>query len=306
MGRVLFSQGARGYIVRGIQSTLEKRGFDPKGVDGHYGGDTSAAVRSFQVSAGLPSDGMVTEETWSALMAAPPPQVNERALQLTSSFEGHGYTLAQGNWDGAWLTWGIVGFTMKYGQVQKILRAVRDQAPGLLTDAFGDSAAELLRVIDSSPDEQRRWADSVTVGSRIAEPWNTGFHWLGDAPEVQEIQRNLARNEYYLPSVRTAKTWQLKTELGGALCFDIHVQNGGIKPKAAGIIKERLQTSPPQTERDLRVIIAESVADAASARFRGDVLGRKLVLATGKGTVHGAAYQLDQFGLGEVPSPDLQ
>jgi hypothetical protein len=44
-------------------------------------------------------------------------------------------------------------------------------------------------------------------------------------------------------------------------------------------------------------ILANLVADPANPKFREDVLARKLAIARGKGTVHGALYDLDAIGI---------
>jgi hypothetical protein len=46
------------------------------------------------------------------------PAVFDRSLQLTAAFEGHGFTKLEGNFDGAGLTWGIIGFTWSNNQLQ--------------------------------------------------------------------------------------------------------------------------------------------------------------------------------------------
>lgn len=303
MTRVLFEPGASGFLVLKVQEALTTAGFDPNGTDGVYGKNTKAAVESFQNSMPqLQSEprGLVSEGTWTSLTKQPAPTTEERALQLTSSFEGHGFTRAAGNWDGAWLTWGIIGFTMKYGQVQKIILRVNDSAPHCITDAFADRSSELLEIMKATPDQQEAWADSITVKSRLAEPWYSGFKWLGQFPEVQKEQLRLAHEDYYVPACTTASRNGLKTELGLALCFDIHVQNGGIGRNARRLIQERIAQHPPAEERDLRVLIANAVADSARATFREDVRQRKLAIATGAGTVHGHNAVLAQWGLNET------
>jgi putative peptidoglycan binding protein len=308
MTRVLFEPGACGFLVLKIQQTLTSLGFDPKGTDGIYGNDTSAAVESFQNSmTQLQTEphGLVTEATWTSLVKEPVPSTEEKALQLTSSFEGHGFTLASGNWDDAWLTWGIIGFTMKYGQVQKILQRVNASSPHCLTDAFGDRAGELVRLMNAPATEQEMWANSITLGTRLAEPWRSGFVWLGQFPEVQREQLRLAHEDYYVPACATASRYGFKTELGLALAFDIQVQNGGIGRTAKKLIQERIAQNPPADERALRIVIANSVAAAAKPRFREDVLQRKLAIATGEGRVHGHNYVLSKWGLIEAQAGTL-
>ncbi len=53
--------------VTGLQERLQQRGFDPGGVDGQFGPETETAVRSFQSSVGLQSDGVVGPNTLAAL-----------------------------------------------------------------------------------------------------------------------------------------------------------------------------------------------------------------------------------------------
>lgn len=53
--------------VRKVQRWLRQQGFSPGAVDGYYGKATDQAVRRFQRYAGLSVDGVVGEDTWSAL-----------------------------------------------------------------------------------------------------------------------------------------------------------------------------------------------------------------------------------------------
>ncbi len=310
MIRLLLAPGACGFLVLSVQQALLEAGFDPKGTDGIYGKDTKAAVSRFQQARNvqIPSGmtGAVTDSTWAQLMNTPLPHVEQRILQLTSSFEGHGFSIAEGNWDGAWFTWGIVGFTMKYGEVQRILACVNASAPHCITDAFGDRASDLLQMLNSSLVKQEAWANSVTAGSRLVEPWRSGFYWLGQFPEVQKEQLRRAHEDYYAPAYESAARYGLKTELGIALAFDIHVQNGGIGPKARKLIAKRVADVQPRNERKLRVVIANSVSDASRERFREDVRTRKLAIATGEGNVHGHHFVMENWGLGEFECESMQ
>jgi hypothetical protein len=101
-------------------------------IDGQYGKLTAEAVTSFQASNGLAAVGEVDEDTWTKLMQGPIPELKERALQLTTAFEGHGFTLAQGNFDGAGVTWGIIGFTLISGELGRIIKQVAADHPGLV------------------------------------------------------------------------------------------------------------------------------------------------------------------------------
>jgi hypothetical protein len=152
---------------------------------------------------------------------------------------------------------------------------------------------------------QERWANFVSSGSRLAEPWRSGFALLGQFPQVQEEQRRLAHDDYFVPALKTAQGLNLKAELGLALCFDIHVQNGGIGGQARAELQEVRAAHPPSTEQQLREIIANAVSDSAAERFTEDVKQRKLTIARGQGEVHGARFVLEHWGLGEIPAPEL-
>ena len=55
-----------GDSVRKLQASLAKAGFDC-GLDGSFGPKTEAAVKAFQAAKGMPQDGIVGPEVWSAL-----------------------------------------------------------------------------------------------------------------------------------------------------------------------------------------------------------------------------------------------
>ena len=304
MSRVIFSIGVKGDIIQGIQSRL---GLPPSQIDGQYGKITAQAVSAFQTANGLPSTGDVDEDTWAKLMQTPIPGMKERALQLTAAFEGHGFSLAQGNFDGAGITWGIIGFTLAGGELTKILKQVQAGQPGMLQSAFGESAAQLLAILDATPAQQIAFADSISLGASktaLAEPWLSGFRTLGEQPAVQQLQLSAVDRNYFQPALLTARRFNLNAELGIALAFDIHVQNGSISAAAAQQIQQTMALHPSEREQDLRVAIANAVADnATNVSFREDVRQRKLTVATGSGQVHGGMFVLRNWGLSDLPIP---
>ncbi|MGD0920489.1 MAG: peptidoglycan-binding protein [Terriglobia bacterium] len=308
MAKTIAAKGAKGEIVRRIQQRLTDLGFDPKGVDGKYFGNTVAAVDQFQRSKGLNPSGQVDVATWQALMGSPIPSVHERSLQLTASFEGHGFSLAQGNFDGAGITWGIIGFTLKHGELGKIILEIQNTQPALVSQAFGDKTAKLLSILAAPLEQQLAFADSISQGAnkaKLDEPWLWAFEQFGEMPAVQAVQLRLADQDYFQPARQAAQRFGLKTELGLALAFDIHVQNGGVSSEAREQIEYDISEHPPLREQELRVVIANAVADhAKNVAYREDVRSRKLTIATGSGRVHGASYVLDNWGLDESLAAD--
>lgn len=301
MARKFFGVGARGDIVARIQQSLRATGHDPQDIDGVFGEHTLDAVVAFQGERKLDIHGSIDEATWTALALGPIPSVHERSLGVTASFEGHDYSLARGNFDGAWLTWGIIGFTLKYGQVQKILHAVEAKYPSLITKAFGRQASVLLQVIGQPAPQQKAWATSITVGGgNLAEPWRSGFAMLGSFPEVREEQRRTALEGYYKPALEAARQFGVMSELGVALMFDIFVQNGGISAASAEQIREDVAASHNALESNIREIIADAIAEDAIPKYRENVRARKLAIARGKGAVNGTLYDLSKWGLADL------
>jgi len=304
MSRVWFAKGLRGPIARHIQRELQRAGFGigpaEKFVDGDFGGSTEAALKALQARRGLPADGRIDVQTWQQLTAAPLPSLFERCLGMTAQFEGHGFGQLQGNFDGAGLTWGIIGFTLKSGQIQALLAETELAAPGTLAQAFGPLLPAWQRIAALPLAGQIAWADSISSGasrSRVPAEWKQAFERLAEDPTVQWLQMKRAYDKYFLPACSSALRLGLKSELGIALAFDVHVQNGSFKPQAFALAAA-LPEGTPEIER--RRMLAHAVADSANPRWIEDVRTRKLTLANGQGTVHQRSYALASWGLGEV------
>jgi peptidoglycan hydrolase-like protein with peptidoglycan-binding domain len=294
MSRLLFGLGARGPLIADLQSGLVGKGFAHSAADGQYGPNTVAAVTAFQQSINTPPTGTVSDADWTGITDTPAPDVEARCLQLTSTFEGHGYSLAKGNWDGAGLTWGIIAFTLAAGSLQSVIRNVQQNAPECLALGFGTDLPKLLQILAAPWTDLLAWANSITVGQAVAEPWLTHFAEFGAMPQVQAEQRARAHDEYFVPALKTAAALGVTSELGIALCFDIHVQNGGLN---AGQIQSILAQHAGKPEAEIREAAANAAADHAKPKFQADVRARKLAIARGQGTVHGAAVTLANWGL---------
>ncbi|MBV8517096.1 MAG: peptidoglycan-binding protein [Acidobacteria bacterium] len=301
MARLLFDRGARGAIIADIQQHLADAGHHFDDIDGIYGQQTASSVQSFQQAKQMPVTGSIDTTTWTSLTNEPIPSLEQRCLDLTSTFEGHGFTLAQGNFDGAGITWGIIGFTLQAGEITQLVEAACAQDAAFVRDCFGDQTDALLAMLKEAWPQQLAWADSVSLGSQkatLAEPWKSGFAKLGGAKSVQQLQLDRVRAAYFQPALSTAADFDLTTELGVALCFDIHVQNGGIHQDAAKEVRAQLKAG--MSEEDIRVLIANAVADHANEAWREDVRNRKLTIAKGNGVVHGITAVLRNWGLDEV------
>ena len=234
--------------------------------------------------------------TFEKLTNAAIPPVFHRALQITADYEGTGFGLANGNFVGAGITWGIVGFTLSNGELGRMLQQIDQQLPRIFSNAFGPLAARLRQVLAGSHADQMAFANSISIGNgnHVAHDWDEAFHQLGADPGVQDIQLARVDTVYKKIADDNAAALGLQEELSVALCFDVSVQNGGLKQSEVARVQ---QATAGQSEKQKRRFIAELVADRSNPRFRKDVLDRKMSFASGAGTVHGDEYELDGWGL---------
>ena len=297
MARTLFARGTKGELIQELQLKLGM-----PNATGNYFDQTVAAVQAEQTKRGMTSTGIVDFDFWPAVMERPVPTVFERALQLTAAFEGSGFTLAEGNFDGAGLTWGFIGFTLHGGELAKVLGRIAIECPGALEECFGDLLPSLLQKLAAPWPEQLEWANSISLGTskdQLQPAWRDAFAKLGAKPEAQRVQFERAQDVYKPLAERIAGDWNLKSELGFALAFDIAVQNS-YDQKLRDMISAGIQAKTPASELNTRVIIAHAVSEHSLAAFQADVLSRKLLIATGSGTAHGVAYTLNNWGLADT------
>jgi hypothetical protein len=306
MSRTWFARGLRGLIAKRIQADLFRQGFfsgpAESFVDGDFGGHTEQAIARLQAARLLPQTGSVDQPCWQQLTADPLPSLFERCLSVTADFEGHGFTLLQGNFDGAGLTWGIIGFTLSNGEIQRLLANVEAQVPGTRTRLMGPVAREWEAITAESVDDQVAWADAISSGpghASVPAAWKAAFERLGQDSVVKRAQLQAAHEEYFVPAQRTARRVGLETELGLALCFDMHVQNGRSRSRAVAEIEAQPMHA---TELAQRKALAHAVANHSTRAWREDVRMRKLAVATGEGRVHGRTYRLANWGLTEAPA----
>ena len=309
MARTFFQRASSGFrtvqgeLIRKIQTPLKAGGFYEGTLDGVFGDRTERALLAFQQGNSIPVTGKVDDQSWQQLTKTSLPDLKQRCLQVTADFEGTGFTLAVGNFDGAGITWGIIGFTLSNGELGGILEKIRDSHPDVFRQAFGNLTDKLNSVLASSQAEQLSFANSISLGSskvNIRPEWKQAFFNLGLDPAVQAIQIQHTEPFFNIAS-RDVQRFNVMNELGLALCFDIAVQNGGIDQTEAGRIRNKIDQNPPTTQQELRTIIANVVAENSRPRFIEDVRKRKLTFATGRGTVHGSQFDLKTWGLDDLP-----
>ena len=299
------NRAVRGGLIIDLQLPLARAGLLAS-VDGIYARQTAQAMRLWQAGKGIAASGAVDELTWQGLTGTSAPSLFRRCLSLTAAFEGHGYTLAEGNYDGAYLTWGIIGFTLKGGNLGTVIERIASRHRGLLADAMGpEKAEEITTVIDASDGKRKAWADALSMppSAHLRPDWRDAFEALGNRAEVRAIQDEVAYDVYWTRAIQDLGKYGQMTEIDAALFFDTSVQNGGVDAAKGKAIKTALGVVTPPA-RDRLGLIAQAIAANSKSAYREDVRSRRATIAAGTGTVHGAAYNIACWGLDDLAIAD--
>jgi hypothetical protein len=307
-----FQSGARGYLIRSLQSALNAycdAGID---VDGRYGSHTIGAVVEAQKSVGIVPTGEAGQAEFEVLGLTWPGEF-ERCLQLTAGFEGTGFNRAEGpaeTSDSAGVTFGIIGFTSYNGELQRLLRS-------LFSDAVLAARIREMGNAVIGPDEMQTFEKHIAPGARNAAfaDWALdGRHvergvkrllgWIGMLPECQAAQCEVARARYWVLAQRQSD------ELFGAdapvrcrsLMFDIAVQDGGLSGSELAGLNERFVAHGALRVDQKMVAVVDALADRLRGNRRpehiiNDVRNRKQTIVFGTGIVHGDAWRVESFAL---------
>ena len=80
-GYPIIKRGFKGRFVKEAQELLRSAGHYPGAVDADFGRNTYLATISFQADNGLKADGIIGDETWTALMVSDPPQERDVSIK---------------------------------------------------------------------------------------------------------------------------------------------------------------------------------------------------------------------------------
>lgn len=116
----------------------------------------------------------------------------KRAAYISSTFEGKGgdYANVVGNFDGAYLTCGLLGLTWKYGNQLEILdQYLKKYGPNKLMALMPKSGKEYLEAINSGYGEGSSIVASWSKGSsKVSEPYKSELSAFWASPEMIELQ----------------------------------------------------------------------------------------------------------------------
>ena len=234
--------------------------------------------------------------------------LDERILALTAYFEtgkkiDQACSIVAGDFDGMGISFGCLQWNLGQGTLQPILNNYFQ---------FGDeewkddaNMKELAEILERPRAAQLEWARSIQRRSGnkhfLLDDWKETFAKLG--PKTKRFQLQATQRRF-----KIARTWcrelTVTSERALALMFDINVQNGSLfkvsqkrNINVRRSINERFANAGQPSEERKLVIIAEERAKASHPKWVHDVLSRKLAIANGRGKVHGATVNLDDFGI---------
>ncbi len=312
----IYKNGSRGDDVRRIQQALKEAGHLTDAPDGIFGSRTEAAVKAFQNKAGLTADGLVGPATWGKLFPLQTPEqpaisgdVDARCLGLTGSFETSRpapgcFSAVTGNFDGQGMSFGALQWNFGQETLQPLLKQMLTDHHDVAAAIFGEHLDTLQQAISSDKATALDFASSIQdpTGKKVTPLWKDMFEKLGGTPEFRAIEVSGATS-YAARAATLCREYDLWSERGHALMFDICVQNGSIPAR----VREQIQTdfaglSAELSPEEIEVEKCASWPTAApkpptracGGRAKAQTLHRRR-----QGTVHGITYDLaTQFGLG--------
>jgi hypothetical protein len=158
----------------------------------------------------------------------------DRVIERVSEHEGR-YDSLNRNTDGAGLSFGILQWAQKTGDLSKLLAAMYGMDAGAFRRIFGPAWLELL--------EATRKGELGPIDGAVLwrEPWTSRFKEAGSHPPFQVAQRRLAQEgAHFQGALKVAEILGVATERAMALFFDTSVQQGaGAAARVAGQVKER-------------------------------------------------------------------
>jgi peptidoglycan hydrolase-like protein with peptidoglycan-binding domain len=297
-----------GPLVMALQLALAKSGqaVDP---DGDFGKLTTTALERWQAANGITQADSIDTNQWQILTGLKTPSIFDLCINLTSDFEGTSFDRVVGNFDGAGITFGLIGFTLVNGELKALLTAIEALKSGVVADAFGALYTELMTTLDLPKADRVKWADNISTGPKkynVVQSWQAAFQRLGSHPEARRAQIQRAYEVYwtttkqYIARFMGARAF---TDLDVAFWFDTAVQSSMTDAKVQAL-KEA--ASSAANGADLRQAFAEAIASNSSSQWRADVRSRKTTFVNGQGTVHGSNYSLAFWGFSNAPVSALE
>lgn len=186
-------------------------------------------------------------------------EVWQKAKAITHTFEGG---QACGNFDGQYLSMGVLQWNLGQGTLQPILKEV--------FETYGAKSWGLQDLYQAILDDSKDfYAQINNYGTRLIEPWQTRLNELNNSEEFQDISDKYC-TYYKNKAIEICESFGITTDRAFCLAFDIAVQCGGL---------ERYEMV--ETEYFDRLTSMAEVTAIKCGKWADDVRKRKMAIVRG-------------------------
>jgi len=290
MAKAHFAPGVRGHLITPLREKLKADPAEDPAFD-EFDGDLAERVRKFQKDHSKPETGLVDEDLYTEILGPGSkwPSFVQRAVMLVARFEDHGFfTNIRGNTDGACGTAGIIGFTVKFGSLLKVLVDIpKDDRKKALHDngleAHEATLKELLDLAhvetDKATSDRVRLANALFFDPRtpttMIPAWKKFFKQVLKPPAVWEIQKKHAEDDFFTPAEKAAVKGGTDSDYSKLVAFSTFVNSGP-------------HFDPPKpdstnTDAQRRLIAILRRSPKTGAKNQPDYEARHVALAKGRG-----------------------
>jgi hypothetical protein len=256
---------------------------------GTYGLSTSHAVVDYRRKNGLPAADRADSALLRDLVQRPAPKAVvsipfvtlvmkglftslTRFVWLTSLFEtGGAFGALNLNTDQCGVSFGILQWSQKPGQLHKLLLACQTEEPGEWVRIFGGTS--ILNHTARPNGGADAKGNSIDPDFELTkDPWKSRLLALGASPAMQRVQLDLASDTYLneLPEM-AASAPNIRSERGLAFLLDLANQFG------PGRIAEHYKTAaqPGTIEADILKQLEDAFTNLARPQFQPQVRARR-------------------------------
>lgn len=208
------------------------------------------------------------------------PSVRQKAIKITTTFEGTSYDTFTGNFDGQLMSVGLLQWNFGQGTLQPLLLKMYDKHKEIFCSIFGpfaDGFVSSMRMHTIS----KYYSMNMSRNNTLHSNFHNMFKLLCATKEFQAIQDE-AVEPYIQKAVAMCRQFGLFTDRAFCLFFDIAVQNGSVR----NVGNVRFESNFTDMQKLQQIVGA--VVSQTNKRWQDDVMARKSCILRSYGVVHGA------------------